>query len=433
MQITSFETLSGLERSITISIDHKDVNQNIQSRINKLSQSMRMDGFRKGKVPTSHIKKRFFASIKAEVLNEQIGQALDLAMQQKELRPVTQPKVELIAQELDADITFKAEFEIFPSVPEFDVAQYTLEKPVVTIGEAELEEQLETWKAYTQEWLETTDEVVSAEHRVGLKFEAQDASQAVAKLLDSSPRQIQLGDNKFYGMLENAKDDMTSLLLDKKIGDVVHTELHFPEDYKNETLQGQKVKVALTIETILASDNSSLTDEKVQKLGFAETVAELKDRIKENLEQQVEQVVEEDMKQQLFKKLTNDNDFPLPKTMLETEIAGSKAQNKKLSDVEHEEAAKKSVMLGILVGDYVNQHKIEPDQQRVLDLVKQIAMQNQNPQEFSKEIMGNKGVMQRIMAQALENQAVEHMLSRVKTNEVPMSFAELTHKDSADK
>ena len=120
MQV-SVETTEGLERKMTIAVPSERIENDVDLRLREAAKTMRLNGFRKGKVPYKVVKKKFGKGVRGEVIGELMSQSFYDAVSQENLKPAGQPKIEPLDTDEGKDLTFIAIFEVYPEVelPDF--------------------------------------------------------------------------------------------------------------------------------------------------------------------------------------------------------------------------------------------------------------------------------------------------------------------------
>ena len=142
MQV-SIETTSGLERRMTIGVPADQVESEVTQRLEQAARTVRLDGFRKGKVPLKVVRQRFGKGVRQEVLGEVMNQSFQEAVNQEKLRPAGQPTIESMNDNPGQDFEFVATFEVYPEIELQDFSTISVEKPVAEVSDADIEKMIE--------------------------------------------------------------------------------------------------------------------------------------------------------------------------------------------------------------------------------------------------------------------------------------------------
>ena len=153
MQV-SVETTQGLERRLTITVPAESVDNAVKARLQQLAKTQRINGFRPGKVPVSVIKKRYGQAVRQEVAGDVMQQNFYQAIVQEKINPAGMPAFELTKDQDGEDLEFVAKFEVYPEVEVKGVEEIELEKTVVEISDADLDNMMETLQKQHGEWKE---------------------------------------------------------------------------------------------------------------------------------------------------------------------------------------------------------------------------------------------------------------------------------------
>ncbi|MFT6165266.1 MAG: trigger factor, partial [Zhongshania aliphaticivorans] len=151
MQV-SVETTSGLERRLIVGVPAARVDGAVDSRLQKAAKTVKLDGFRPGKVPMSVVRQRFGQSVRMEVLGEVMNECFYEAIQQQELKPAGRPEIEPKSLEAGKDIEFVATFEVFPEIEAKDYSSIVVKKPVAEITAADVDKMIENLRSQRADW-----------------------------------------------------------------------------------------------------------------------------------------------------------------------------------------------------------------------------------------------------------------------------------------
>ncbi|HIJ33621.1 MAG TPA: trigger factor, partial [Gammaproteobacteria bacterium] len=159
----SVETTEGLQRTMTVTVPTERVEKEISSRLNRLKQTVKLNGFRPGKVPMTVIKKRFADSVRYEVAEELINSSFGEAVNQENLSPAGVPKIEPGDFSKGGDITYKAIFEVYPEVKVVDFGGITVERPSVDLSDEDVDKMVDNLREQQKGWGEVERESVDGD------------------------------------------------------------------------------------------------------------------------------------------------------------------------------------------------------------------------------------------------------------------------------
>src|SRR6266480_6853549 len=142
MQVTE-TSAEGLKREFTITVPATEVEDQISRRLGEIAQSVRIPGFRPGKVPLPLLRKRYGPAVRHEVLESTVQGSSAEAMREHNLRPALPPQVEIVSAGEGADLEYKMSIELLPDMPEPDFAALGLEKLVVDVPEEDVDRAIE--------------------------------------------------------------------------------------------------------------------------------------------------------------------------------------------------------------------------------------------------------------------------------------------------
>lgn len=434
MQV-SVETTQGLGRRLTITIDAEAIKKAMHIGLVNTAEKVRIDGFRKGKVPLKLIKQRYGASILQDTLSELMQKHFFDAVIKENLEPVGAPTYSPNEYKADEDFTFKAEFEIHPKVVVKNLEQIEVEKPVANVSDHDVDDMIETlreqhgtWKAVATEERKqsrvTLDFVGTID---GDEFEGGKATDFV----------LVLGQGRMIPGFEDA-------ILNHKIGDSFAIDVIFPDDYHVENLRGKAAKFASVLKKVEVLELPELTEETVKRFGIAAgTLDALKAEVRRNMERELKSVIYGRIKTQVIDGLVEKNDIVVPAAMIDREVNVLHQQAvSRLKKNNNEQAielprglfeaeAKKRVIINLLFRKLIESHKLIVDEHHVKALIDDIASTYEDPKEVVAYYANDKKAMENLKAMTLEDQVIDFLLEKAKVTDKAYSFAELMNRAHA--
>ncbi|MDN5679542.1 MAG: trigger factor [Ewingella sp.] len=430
MQV-SVETTQGLGRRVTITVPADSIEKAVSSELVNVSKKVRIDGFRKGKVPKHIIEQRYGASVRQDVLGDLMQRNFVDAIIKEKINPAGAPNYIPGEYKLGEDFNYSVEFEVYPEVELKDLENIEVEKPVVEVNDADVDTMLETLRKQQADWKET-DAAVTAEDRVtvdfsgsidGEDFEGGKASDFV----------LAMGQGRMIPGFEEG-------LLGHKAGEEFVIDVNFPEDYHAENLKGKAAKFAITLKKVEERELPELTPEFIKRFGVADgSVEGLRAEVRKNMERELKGAVRNRIKTQAIDGLVNANEIDVPAALIDGEVdvlrrqaaqrfGGNEKQALELPRELFEEQAKRRVVVGLLLGEVISQHELKADEDRVKALIEEMASAYEDPSEVVEFYSKNKELMNNMRNVALEEQAVETLLSKAKVTEKATTFTELMNQ-----
>ncbi|RTE86887.1 MULTISPECIES: trigger factor [Gammaproteobacteria] len=428
MQV-SVETTQGLERRITISIPAEKIDQEVKNQVKQRARTVRMDGFRPGKVPVSMVEKRFGPAIRQDVVMEQMQRHYVEAIMQEKINPAGAPRFEPKSDEPGKDVEFVAIAEVYPEIELKDLDKVKVEKPSAEVTDKDLDNMLDTLRKQNAGWKSVKRGAKDGD-RVTMDFLGRvDGEEFEGGKAENFA--LEMGQGR---MIPGFEDGVKGL----KAGDEKTIEVTFPEDYHAENLKGKAAEFDLTIKTVEAPDLPKLDDAFAEQFGVAEGGLEgLKAEVRKNMERELENAVKGKVKQQVIKGLLEANDdVAVPNAMKEQEIQalrqqamqrfGGQGQNMPELPAElFEEQAIERVKVGLLLGEVIRTNELKVDDAKVDALIESTASAYEDPQQVISYYKQNEEMMQQVRNVALEEQAIELILEKAKVSDKTESFDEV--------
>ncbi|MGV3346707.1 trigger factor [Enterobacteriaceae bacterium LUAb1] len=427
----SVETTQGLGRRITITVDKDLIEKAVKDELGNMAKKVRIDGFRKGKVPASLVAKRYGASVRQDVLGDLMERNFVDTLIKEKINPAGTPNYVPGEYQQGEDFTFSVEFEVYPDVELKGLESIEIEKPIVSVTDEDIDTMLETLRKQQASWKDK-DGAVEKEDRVTIDF---------AGTVDGEAFE---GGNASDFVLVMGQGRMIPGFEDGMIGHKAHEEfvidVTFPEDYHAENLKGKSATFSVTLKKTEERELPELTDEFIKRFGVEDgSLAGLRTEVRKNMERELKNAVRNRIKSQAIDGLVNANEIDVPSALVESEIdvlrrqaaqrfGGNEKQALELPRELFEEQAKRRVIVGLLLGEVINTHELKADEVRVKGLIEEMASAYEKPQEVIELYSKNKELMNNMRNVALEEQAVEVVLEKAKVTEKATHFQELMNQ-----
>jgi trigger factor len=420
MQV-SIENTGGLQRRMTVQVPAERIDQEVDSRLQSMKGTVRLDGFRPGKVPLSVIEKKYGVRVRQEVLQQVIHSTLQEALAQESLRPAAEPRVEPVESLPGKPLQYVATFEVFPEIAAPIDYGFRVSRPNVEIGAPDIAAMLEKLRRQRATWAQV-DRPAQTDDQLVIDFEgAIDGKAFTGNKGQKMP--LVLGSSTMVPGFEDQ-------LIGARAGDERMLEVAFPADYPAREVAGKdaafRVKIHLVSERVLPA----LDDDFARAFGVADKGVEgLREEVAANMQRELRQLVKANVKEQVFSGLLERNPIDVPRSLVGEETGRLLAQHATPTDRSAglEATAERRVKLGVLVTAIATQNRIQIDPGRVRETVETIAASYENPEEVVKWYYGSQEMLRDVQSAVMEEQVVDWVLenSGVQVENVETTFDHL--------
>jgi len=429
MQVT-VETTGNLGRRMTVAVPAARMEQEIATRLKRLSQTARFPGFRPGKAPMKMVEAQYAGKVMEEVAGDLIRSTFYEAVNEKGLKPAGGPDIQPKHMGRGKDFEYTATFEIYPEIRRLEIKGSRIERPVVTVSEDDVHRTIDTLRRQRVGW-NPVERAAAMEDRVLIDFQG---------MLDGVP--FAGGEAKDFPLVlgnNTLIDGFESGLIGARAGENRTLDVTFPADYRNTNLAGKDVQFAVTVKQVNEPVLPEVNDEFARALGVADGKIEtLRAEVRTNLERELAERVRRELREQVFTAVIEANPLDVPKALEQSEIehliqtsrANLEAQgmpgNQLPSDPQlYAEQARRRVTLGLILAEMVKVKNLIVDAQLVRARIEELAAGYDNPQEFVDWHYANRERLAEIESKVMEDQAVELLLATAEAIDKPMSFQEL--------
>ena len=427
------ETLEKLERKITLALPLTSIQSEVDSRLKRLARTVKMDGFRPGKVPMNVVAQRYGYSVHYEVLNDKVGEAFAVAANEAQLRVAGQPKITEKEGAPEGQVTFDAVFEVFPEVKIGDLSSAVVEKIATEVSEAAIDKTVDILRKQRRTFAQRPAAEAAVDgDRVTVDFEGK---------IDGEPFeggkaegfQFLVGEGQMLKEFEDAVRGM-------KTGESTTFPLAFPADYHGKDVAGKTADFLVTVHKIEAANLPELNAELAKSLGIAEgTVEALRADIKKNLEREVSARVLGRNKQAVMDALVAKAELDLPKATVQAELdrmaEGARADLKARGIKDADKApipeelfrpqAERRVRLGLVVAELVKTNNLQATAEQIKSHIEELAASYEQPADVVRWYNSDNRRLAEVEAVVIENNVTNYVLSLAKVTEKTISFDEL--------
>jgi trigger factor len=426
MQV-SVESSEGLERRMTVELPAEKVNEAVEKRLKEIARTVRLDGFRPGKVPLSVVRKRFANDAKQEVFGDLVQSSYFEALMQEKLNPAGEPSIEPLDKGADTGMAYVAVFEVMPEVVLNSLSDATIKRPVAEVTDEDMAEMVEKLRKQRTTWNEVDREAQDGD-QITINFkgfidgEAFDGGSA-----EGVP--LELGSK---GMIAGFEEG----LVGAKAGESRTLELTFPEGYHAESLAGKPATFEVEVTKVSEAALPEVNDEFIKAFGIntEEGVDGFYKEIRGNMARELQDKIRGLVKEQAMDVLLEVNPLEVPKALVQREARvlmeqtknnlaqGGQGSNINLPVELFEDQAKKRVSLGLIIAEVLSTNNIELDEGRVREKIEQFAQSYEDPQQVIDYYYNNREQLAGIQNLVLEEQVVDWVLDQVKVEDSETGF-----------
>ena len=438
------ETLNeGLKRAYTLKITAKDIDSRVDAELKRVAPTVRMPGFRPGKVPANLVRKMHGEALMQDALNTSIQQGIQELIAEHKLRPALQPSVSLDdGYELGKDADVKVELEVLPDVPTPAIDNLKLERLTVPADEAVVQEQLQKFADQQKRWEEAD---AAYEAKTGDLVVLDFVGKVDGVAFDGGTGEdmsVEIGSGRLIPGFEEQ-------VVGVKAGDERQINVTFPEDYQAKELAGKAATFDVTVKALKAPKDSAIDDEFAKRLGL-ESLDKLKELLRDNLNQQYKGAARFKLKRALLDQLDEQHSFDLPPKMVEAEFDGiwqqveadkeagrlpeadAKKSEKKLKE-EYRKIAERRVRLGLVLAEIGRENNVTVTDQELNNAIiaeaRNYPGQEQQVLEFYRQ---NQNAAASMRAPIYEEKVCDLIFDKAKVKDTPITKEELLKEDDEE-
>ncbi|MFA9439561.1 trigger factor [Uliginosibacterium sp. sgz301328] len=427
---TNEVTPSPLERRIDLSVSLADIEKDVEARLARLARTVKMAGFRPGKVPLKLVSQQYGPQVRSEVLGESVERAFGEKVREQNLRVAGYPRIEPKEDGVEGEVAFSATFEVYPEVKLGDLSERPIERAVFTVTDAEVAHTLDVLRKQRAVY-EAVDRASEKDDRVVVDFTGRrDGEVFEGGVASDFP--VLVGGGQML-------PEFDAQLVGVKNGDTKTFDLTFPEDYHAKNLAGATVQFEIVVKSVEAPRLPELDATFAKALGVADgDIEKMRAEIRGNLEREVKRRLFGRTRDQVLEALVDSTSFEVPRALVEGESQRMAEQAKqdlvqrgvdpKNVPVQPEwftEQAARRVKLGLIVAEVVAEHKLQAKPEQVRAQVEELAQSYEQPAEFVKWYYAKPENLRGIEDMVVEANVVEWVLSQAKASDKVVTFEEL--------
>jgi len=428
----TLENISQLERRLNITLPTVEIDGEVQSRLRKLARSVKMHGFRPGKVPFKVIAQQYEGQVRREVLGDALQKNFGDAIREQNLKVAGYPRFEPKTLAADApQVEFSATFEIYPEVAIGDLSKALIKRPLISVGEAEVDRTLDIMRKQRAVF-----EPVARAAALGDKATIDFAGKVDGHEFDGGKGEnfsVTLGEGRLL-------KDFESQVVGMEAGAAKTFEIRFPEDYHGKELAGKTVTFDVKLKQIAEPRLAPIDAEFAKSLGVADGNLEtMRREIRENLERETKQRINTRIKDQIMQALIDATRIEVPKSLVELEIermTTAARQDLEARGVKpgampaipretFEPQAQRRVTLGLILGEVVKTNALQAKPEQVRAMVEEQAQTYEQPEQWVKWFYQEPERLREMEAMVLEDNVVAWALATARVEDQPIVFDEL--------
>jgi trigger factor len=426
MQV-SVEQTGALERRMEVSVPKEQVEQAVDKRLQQVSRTAKLKGFRPGKIPLKVIQQQFGAQVRQEVVGDLMQSSFAEAVTQQKLSPAAGPRIEPIAIAAGEDLKYRAIFEVFPEITLKDVEGLVVARPVAEVTEADIDAMIENLRGQRPRF-----DAVERESREGDRV-----TMDFVGLLDGAEFEGSKG-NDVAVLLGSGRmlKGFEAGIAGMKAGEERRIDVRYADDYHNKALAGRTASFDVQMKKVEEKSLPDLDDEFCREYGITEGgIAQMRSEVADNMRRELETNVRARLKQQLLDKLLEANPVEVPKSLVDAQVReiqidaarrmGAKDASQVPPPEPFVEPARRRVALGMVVGELIKTRGLTLDRALVEGRLADIAGGYPDPSSVLKAYRQNAEAMRQVENMVLEDQVVDYLLARSKVSDQPATFKEV--------
>jgi trigger factor len=429
---SKLKKLKDLERKLTVSIPVDEYNSKFESKINKIRVEAKLDGFRKGKVPTDVLKQRYGASIHGDVVNELIQNSYPPALAENNLRPASPPTVDLESEDPTKPISYSATFEVFPDITPKLSRWTSYEEVTISIEEDDIDLAIKDIVKRYGDWEDVSrksqkDDQVILDFTGTINGEEFEGNSAI-------DFKLVLGSNSMIPGFEDS-------IIGKKPSEF-SIKSTFPDDYFKKDLAGIEAEFKINLKIVQELSAAKVDEELFKKLEMdVKDEAAFKEEITNRMKKEVALQEKDLTKESIYETLLKTNKISVPKvTVNEQADLMRKDALMRIGHTEENagddlfpidsfmENAAKRVKLDLLFSELIKHFEITVTKENVDAYIERESTKYKDSEQFKQWVENQPQQLDQFKMIVLEEQLVEKLENALKSKGKVIKFSELSNK-----
>jgi trigger factor len=421
------EAVSTLERRIDMTVVLADIEKDVDQRLKQMSRTVKMAGFRPGKVPMKMVAQQYGSQARSEAIGAAVEKTYGEKVREQNLRVAGYPRIEPKADAAEGQLGFTAIFEVYPEISLGDVSGEAIEKPTLTVTEAEVDKTLDVLRKQRTTY-SAAERASESGDRLVIDFIGR-----------KNGEEFQGGKADNYTVMVGGGmmlPDFEAQLVGVKAGDQKTFDVAFPADYQAAELAGNTVQFEMTVKSVEAPQLPELDAEFAKALGVADgDTTKMRAEVRSNLEREVKKRLLAKVKEQVMDALLKVNPIEVPRALVmmeaeqmaeaakrDMEQRGMMMKNMPVDPTWFTDQASRRVKLGLLLAELVKARDLHVKPEQVRAIVDEFAETFEDPKEVVRWYYSQPQRLAEAEALALENNVVSWVLATAKVTEAPVAF-----------
>jgi len=427
----NLETLSSLERRLSVTLPLDKVNTEIESRLKRLARTVKLHGFRPGKVPMKIVEQQFGGQVRQEVLGDAVQQSFGEAVKEKNLRVAGYPRIEVKPGDAPSDkFEYVATFEVYPEVAVGELAQVKIERPVVNINDAEVDKTIDILRKQRTHY-HVVDRGAQSGDQIRMDYVGAIAGEAFEGGTGTDQNAL-LGGGQLLA-------DFEKNLVGMKAGESREFDVRFPDDYHGKEVAGKVARFEVRLKEVQEPHVPEADAAFAKALGIADgDLSKMRADVKANLEREVKRRADTRVKDQVMKSLLDATRVEVPRALLDMEVErlmqnmrhdleqrGLKPDQIPMPRDAFEPEAVRRVSLGLILAETVKLHKLDAKPEQIKAVIQEYAQSYEKPEEVVRWYYQQPERMREVESIVFEDNVVQWVLSNAKVEDKPTAFDDL--------
>lgn len=429
MQV-SLETIQGLERRLKVSIPADRIDTEVANRLRNLTRTVRIKGFRPGKVPLKVVESRYGTEVRREVVDEVTRKSFYEAVNREQLPVVGVPRFRLNSFEPGRDLEYEAEFEVFGKIELQPMDDAVIKRPTATITDEDVDRMLDNLRRQRGEWRKV-ERPAAKDDRLVIDFIGRiDGEEFVGNRGENVP--LMLGAGQFIAGFEDG-------LMGATAGERRLVDVRFPDEYHVKEVAGKQAQFEITVHDVAELQPAEITEDFIRGFDVQEgTLEALRTELRKTMQDEMDEAIRDRVRRQALDVLHARQSVELPKSQVQSEANMLAQQTRDMlrrqgvpesainvDPSAFEEQAKRRVALGLLVAEIARQERMKATPEQIQQRVDAIAAGYENPDEVRRWYYGDRSRLANIEHLVIEEQVVDWVVSKARVEDEPTDFSTL--------
>jgi len=428
----NLETLGKLERRLSVSVPLDEIEGEVQTRLKRLSRTVKVHGFRPGKVPLKVVAQQYGPQVRQEVLGDTLQKTFGDAVQQQNLKVAGQPQFEAKPVADGASLfEYSATFEVYPEISLGDISGTTVTRSQLEVSEVDVDKTLEIMRKQRVTF-DPAERAAESGDRLKISYRGTLGGEPFAGG-SAEDQNVLLGGS---GLLPDFESQLTGM----KTGESRTFDLRFPDDYHGKEVAGKTATFEVRVSEVAAPRLPEVDAEFAKTLGVADgDLTRMRAEIRSNLEREVKARLKARLKDQVMQGLLDATPIEAPKSLVTLEV--QRLQQMARQDLAargipvredmqlpldmFEQQARRRVNLGLILGELVRAQNLYARPEQVRALVEEQAQSYEHPDEVVKWYYQAPERLREMESLVIEENVVSWALSAAKVEDKPLAFDEL--------